>query len=148
MITSRRTIVLFILLTFFAADAYAGGPWALKKGKGRLTAGYSRKTAGSRWIEHQLEQNHDSTLVNGLFHDFRYGYITGEIGIIDNLELSATINYLWGYERVDGNPSLPGTQPIWEINEGFTDSWLNLKYQFLEGEYPMAVMLSTRSFRH
>jgi hypothetical protein len=33
---------------------------------------------------------------------------------------------------------------IWEINKGFTDSWLGLKYQFLHGKWPLAFEVNTR----
>jgi hypothetical protein len=153
MITSRRTIAVFLFLTCFAVDLYAGGPWALKPGKVKLTVGFSRKTATTRWRDGVLVDPPDSSTVDGMFHDFQYGYLYGEVGIVEGLELSATINYLWGYEAstrdpltnaLRKDPATGRSQAVWELNQGFTDSWLNLKYQFLEGEYPMAVMLSTR----
>lgn len=145
--TSLRFFLLGILfLAIIAPDVQAGGPWTQKKGKVRLTFGYSRKTSGARWGDDGvLNKPADSTLLNGLFHDFRYGYISGEVGITDQLELSGTINYLWGYERVSRDPKTgKSIKPQWEINEGFTDSWLNLKYQFLGGDFPVAAMISTR----
>lgn len=142
---AKLSTVAALILMFLAIDLHAGGPWAQKKGKTRLTFGFSRKTAGSRWTNGVLDTPHDSTLVDGLFHDFQYAYLGAEIGIIDNLELSGTINYLWGYERATSNPNTgERTKPYWELNQGFTDSWLNLKYQFLHDEIPMAVMVSTR----
>ncbi len=145
MTITRLSTVVAVILAFVAIDLHAGGPWTQKKGKTRLSFGFSRKTAGTLWRENKLETPDDSTLVDGLFHDFQYAYLSAEIGIIDNLELSGTINYLWGYERVTSNPNTGQVvPPYWELNQGFTDSWLNLKYQFLEGEVPMAVMLSSR----
>lgn len=142
---AKLCMVATLILTFVAIDVHAGGPWAQKPGKSRITFGFSRKTAGSRWIADSLDKPHDSTLVDGLFHDFQYGYLNAEIGIIEGLELSGTINYLWGYERATTDPNTGKyLGPHWELNEGFTDSWLNLKYQFLEGDIPMAVMVSTR----
>ncbi len=145
----RTTTVLMtamILVTIVAGDLHAGGPWASKPGKGKLTFGYSRKTAGSRWLtDGTIEQQPDSMLVDGLFHDFRYAYLGGEVGLFENLELSGTILYLWGYERVSTDPKTgKALKPHWELNAGLTDMWLNLKYQFMEGEYPLAVMVSSR----
>ncbi|MBS1914082.1 MAG: hypothetical protein JST22_18995 [Bacteroidetes bacterium] len=142
----RLTIPL-LALGFLIHDAYAGvGPWAQSAGKARLTFGYSRKTAGSRWTNGTLTTPADSQLVDGHFHDFRYAYLSFEVGVIDNLELSGTINYLWGYEAVTSDPitKKPLPKAFFEYNNGFTDSWLNLKYQVLKGEYPVAVEVSTR----
>jgi len=142
---AKLVTVAALILAFAAVDLHAGGPWAQKKGKTRITFGFSRKVAGSRWIDGRLDSPADSTLVDGLFHDFEYGYLGAEIGILDHLELSGTINYLWGYERATTDPNTGQyIGPHWELNSGFTDSWLNLKYQFLEGDFPMAVMVSTR----
>jgi hypothetical protein len=151
--TYRITIAVLAILLVTATDMIAGGPWTQKPGKARLTFGFSRKTAGTRWRDGVLQTPADSTLVGGLFHDFQYAYLYGEIGIVDNLELSGTINYLFGYESVGRDPSTnllykdPVTgksQARWELNQGFTDSWLNLKYQVMHGDYPIAVMVSTR----
>jgi len=143
---SYRIAALAVLLVFVSSDLFAGGgPWAQKPGKVRLSVGYSRKTSGSRWINGKLDEPPDSTLVDGLFHDFRYGYLMPEIGIVDNLEFSALILYLWGYERVYERDPLTGArEPVWELNQGFTDMWLQLKYQFLDGDYPMAIQISSR----
>jgi hypothetical protein len=153
MLTLRFTGAVLILLLLASTDIYAGGPWTQKPGKARLTFGYSRKTAGTRWRDNVLITPPDSSTVDGLFHDFQYAYLYGEIGIVENLELSGTINYLFGYEAASRDPLTnelfkdPVTgqsKARWELNQGFTDSWLNLKYQFLHGDYPMAVMVSTR----
>ncbi|MDB5034165.1 MAG: hypothetical protein JWQ98_1406 [Chlorobi bacterium] len=135
-----------LLLGLAAGELHAGGPWAAKKGKGRLTFGYSRKTAGQKWYgDGSSSTTPDDSLLDGKFHDFRYGYLSGEVGLFDHLELSGTLLYLWGYEKVGSNPKTGKPIPFeWELNSGFTDAWLNLKYQFLEGEYPMAAMVSSR----
>lgn len=149
-----RLAIVATVLALFAVDAlHAGGPWVQKPGKARLTFGYSRKTADKRWRDGALVDPPDSSTVGGLFHDFQYAYLSAEIGIIENLELSATINYLFGWEassrdpytnQLHKDPVTGLSQARWEANHGFTDSWLNLKYQFLHGEYPLAVMVSTR----
>ena len=143
----RRTfIVPILLLAFCCVELQAGGgPWAVKPGKPRVTFGFSRKVAGTLWRNGILEEPHDSTLVDGHFHDFQYAYLMPEIGIIDGLEFSALITYLWGYERVfETDPVTKARHPVEELNQGFSDMWLNLKYQFLEGEYPMAIQVSSR----
>jgi hypothetical protein len=33
---------------------------------------------------------------------------------------------------------------VWELNSGFTDSWIGLKYQFLHGAWPMAFEVNSR----
>ncbi len=148
--TVYYTLVGAVLFALCFEQMQAGGPWVQRTGKVRLSGGYSRKIAGSRWTRDSVNNKitdtpPDSTLVDGLFHDFRYGYISGEVGVAPGLEFSGTINYLWGYERVSRDPKTNKTvAPHWELNSGFTDMWLNLKYQFLEGDIPMAAMVSSR----
>lgn len=145
--TQRLLFLLIIaIITLDVTTATAGGgPWVNNVGQFSFTFGFSRKTAGKLWRNGKLEEPADSTLVDGLFHDFQYAYFQPEIGLFDNLSLSGNFLYLWGYERVSSDPKTgKAEKPRWELNHGFTDMWLNLKYQFLKGEIPMAVQVSSR----
>ncbi len=110
-----------------------------------------------------LVSSPDSVMVNGKLHDFRYYYFQGAMGIAKNLELNWTLNWLEGRETQVRDPKTgklhtyydengnmvkgpDGTYhyAMWELNSGFTDSWLGLKYQFLHGKWPMAVEVNSR----
>jgi hypothetical protein len=181
--TGKRSHFLFItiLLISFSDAAFAGGPWVLGKGQTNLTLGFSRKVGKERWQQFHLDPNGtpknynddvdsfalvhsaDSATVDGKFHDFRYYYFQGSIGITQNLEIDWTLNWLEGreaqtrdpetgqlhtYYDSEGNmvkgPDGAYHYAVWEINSGFTDSWLGLKYQFLHGRWPMAVEINSR----
>src|SRR4051812_14771261 len=91
------------LLLIVTDNAFAGGPWVLGKGQTDLTLGFSRKVGKERWQQFHLDPNGtpknlnddvdsfalvhsaDSATVDGKFHDFRYCYFQGSIGIAKNL---------------------------------------------------------------
>ncbi|MBA3647138.1 MAG: hypothetical protein H0W62_01080 [Chitinophagales bacterium] len=165
---------LLFLVIMDVQPLIAGGPWVLGKGQSTLSLGFSRKVGKERWsatikgvtetptdfsddvVKYSLITPADSTTVDGKFHDFRYYYFQAAIGICKNLELDATINYLVGREasrtnpytgklyQFDGQTGPNSHFAIWEINRGFTDSWLGLKYQFLHGSWPMALEVNSR----
>jgi len=177
-----RAIVLIAVLVVTITDAsFAGGPWVLGKGQVDLSLGFSRKVGKERWQHYHLDPNGtpknlnddvdsfalvkppDSVTVNGKFHDFRYYYFQGSIGITKNLELDWTLNWLEGRESQTRDPKTgilhtyydsEGTMvkgpdgayhyAVWELNSGLTDSWLGLKYQFLHGQWPMAFEINSR----
>ncbi len=173
--------ILFLAFFVFSSDAFAGGPWVLGKGQSDLSLGFSRKVGKERWSQFHLDPNGtpknynddvdsfalvsspDSSTVDGKFHDFRYYYFQGSVGIIKNLELDWTINYLEGREAQTKDPRtgqlhtyynsdgsmVKGADgayhyATWELNSGFTDSWLGLKYQFRHGAWPMAIEVNSR----
>lgn len=170
-----------MILVIFTGDVFAGGPWVLEPGQAYLTTGFSRKVGKQRYTHFHLDVNKtpknytddvdsfalvtpaDSTTVDGKFHDFRYYYFQGYVGICKNLELDWTINFLEGreasrsnpytgklytYTDAEGNPVIGENgsyhYAVWELNSGFTDSWMGLKYQFLHKAWPMAAELSVR----
>ncbi len=184
LLQKRILVLLSFILIIFLQDSFAGGPWVLGAGQSNLSLGYSRKVGKKRWsatitepdgstkldknynndvITYSLVDPHDSVTVDGKFHDFRYTYFQGQIGICKNLELDFTINWLngleaqrsdpytgklWTYYDSEGNMVIGenGTYhyAVWEKNHGFTDSWIGLKYQFLHGNWPMAIEVNTR----
>jgi len=132
----------FLLLS---SDAFAGGPWVGDPGTGSLTFGFSRKTASDSWDTFG-NRSTGSTLVDGLVHDFQYAYLNPDWVLCPHLELYANFNYIWGYEAT-GKDVVTGktlATPYYHYNQGPTDFWVNLKYQFMEGDYPMAVYASAR----
>lgn len=168
------TILITMLFLTIADTTYAGGPWVLGKGQADLSLGFSRKVGKERWSQFHLDPNgtpknlnddvdsfalvipRANTTVDGKFHDFRYYYFQGSMGICKNLELDWTLNWLEGREAQTRDPytgqlhtstgenGIIDTFAVWELNSGFTDSWLGLKYQFRHGAWPMAVEINSR----
>lgn len=175
------SLLIVVEVLFQSGDVYAGGPWVLGKGETNLNFGFSRKVGEQRWQHFHLDPNGtpknltddvdsfaltrppDSVTVDGMFHDFRYYYFQGSIGIAKNLELDWTLNWLVGREAQTRDPQtnqmhtyldsegnmMNGANgsyhyAVWELNSGFTDSWLGLKYQFLHQAWPMAIEINTR----
>ena len=115
----------------------AGGAWVPGQGKGYIQAGFSSKFADRVW-----DDNHDELIRTNAeggkhIHEFHYGYLSGEIGLIDKLSGTFVFTYLWGREGYD-NEEL-------EINNGLSDAWIGLKYSLTQGEWPMAVQVVLRT---
>jgi len=179
----KLSITIFITILFLIVGnaAFAGGPWVLGKGQADLSLGFSRKVGQERWSQLHLDPSDtqknlnddvdsffltsspDSASIHGKFHDFRYYYFQGAIGIAKNLELDRALNFLEGREAQTRDPKtgklhtyydsegnmVKGADgayhyAIWELNSGFTDSWLGLKYQFRHGKWPMAIEINSR----
>ena len=172
----RSTAISFIIISFTLVynSSYAGGPWVLDKGQTSLSFGFSRKTAKQRWTNFHLDPNgtpknlnddvdsfalvtpKQTTTVDGYFHDFRYYYFQGYVGVCKNLELNWTLNFLEGREAQTRDPytgqlhtsmeedGTMDTFAVWELNSGFTDSWIGLKYQFRHGSLPIAIEVNSR----
>lgn len=127
-IQTGAVFLLFFLL--FAESVWAGGGWVPKPGKGYVQAGYSRKTADYVW---DAEGNKNFT---NNFHDFRYGYFSGEIGLFKRVSGTWTMTYLWGYE---------GAKDDMEENFGLSDAWFGGMFQLSEGTWPMAIRATVRT---
>jgi hypothetical protein len=122
-----------LLSIFSARPASAGGAWVPDPGDGDVELGFSRKTASSSWNTSGHPYT-NTTTVDGKqtisYHDFRYSYLSGEVGIVRNLSFNWVFTYLYGLEGAHGNE---------EKNAGFSDTWLGLKYQLHRGTIPMAL---------
>lgn len=131
----KLLIVLVVLLT--CTSAWAGGAWVPKPGKGYLQFGYSRKTADQVWDAN----GEDLVLRNAAGythqHDFRYGYFTGEVGVVNRVSATFLMTYLWGYEGFE-NVGL-------EENFGLSDAWFGAKFRLIEGQWPMALRATVRT---
>ena len=110
--------------------AFAGGAWVPERGDGDIQFGYSRKTAYSSW---NVEGD---PVDNASGHDFRYAYLSGEIGFGHGLSMRYSALYLNGYEGTPGNE---------EQNRGTSELFLGVKYRVHEGTWPMAVAAHMRT---
>ena len=134
----RRVVTcLFVLL--FPIAGFCGGAWIPAPGKGDFQLGFSRKTASSSWDAKGTAFD-NLTTVSGqrvpAYHDFRYGYLSGELGLFKRLSARALVTYLHGLE---------GPHTNLERNVGFSDAWLGLKYGVREGDFPMAIAATLRT---
>lgn len=130
----RSVLVSWIVLVAGSLGfAEAGGAWVPAPGEGNLQVGGSRKTADTSW-----NADGESVENSGRFenHDFRYGYLQGEVGVVRRLSFNFLVTYLYGLEGPDGHL---------EKNAGPSDSWLSLKYAVRQGDLPMAVELEVRT---
>lgn len=121
-----------------ARAAMAGGAWVPPPGKGEIQLGLSRKMAHTSWDSGGRTFTNLTRDGTGRlhYHDFRYGYLAGEVGVIKGLSARFLLTYLHGLE---------GPEEDLEKNAGFSDAWLGLKYQVRRGELPMAVALTLRT---
>jgi len=128
-------------LLLAATQVWAGGAWIPEPGKGNIQLGFSRKTADTVWdaegkdlVRHQVAT--DPTTPTH-YHDFRYGLLSGEVGLRRRLSGTFLFTYLWGFE---------GYRPDdLETNFGFSDAWVGLKFQVREGAWPQALRVSWRT---
>lgn len=135
-----RSLSLWICLGWSlgaAGAAWAGGAWLPPPGSGDLQLGFSRKTAHTSW-DARGEGFVNLSRGNGEVHhhDFRYGYLSGELGLWPRLSARFLVTYLDGLE---------GTHGEMEHNEGLSDAWFGLKLGLREGEMPMALALTVRT---
>lgn len=131
MSTLGRGLCLVVAVTFVAAAAaHAGGAWVEKPGDGTLQLGFSEKTARASWSPS------GDTRISNSWHIFYYGYLGGEVGVIDKLSFRFLVLYLDGLEGPRGDL---------ERNRGFSETFLGLKYQLNEGTWPMALAFNMRT---
>ena len=133
----NRAFLLLSLAVLYAAPVWGGGAWLPAQGEGNVQWGFSRKTADTWWDAdgHKgIIRRNDAGETH--YHDFRYGYLAGEVGLRPRLAATFVFTYLWGFE---------GYQPDLEKNFGFSDAWLGLKYQLRDGDWPLAARLVWRT---
>ena len=118
-------------------ESWAGGAWVPKAGDGMIQLGFSRKTADVVWDAKGNVFQSKNAAGDTHYHDFRYSYLTGEVGVVKNTSFTFVFTYLWGFEGYRSTGL--------EKNFGFSDAWLGAKYQFREGAWPMAVRVNLRS---
>lgn len=128
-----RLILAAALLLVSAIPAVAGGAWVPDPGQGYVQLGFSRKQADTSW-----NASGDAFANSGRFqvHDFRYGYLSGEVGLLDRLSTTFLVTYLNGLEGPRGHL---------HENNGWSDAWFGLKYALREQGTPMALALTVRT---
>lgn len=136
---SVQALVGGIALLMLPDAGFCGGAWVPAPGQGDVQLGFSRKTATSSWdtAGHAFD---NTTVFEGKtvahHHDFRYGYLSGEVGLLNRLSTRFTVTYLHGLE---------GPEEELERNTGLSDAWFGLKYALAQGEWPMALAATVRT---
>lgn len=126
-------------LIAFSCIARADGAWIPPAGHGYVNLGFSEKKASTSWdVKGNVYTN--TTNVDGRqvpsYHDFRYGYLSGEVGIVKNLSFRGLMAYLNGLE---------GPSTDYYRNSGLTDAWFGFKYGLRQKTaFPMAVAVTGR----
>jgi hypothetical protein len=119
--------------------ALCGGAWVPDPGQGDFQLGFSQKTAHTSW-DVDNRQFRNTTVRDGEptthFHDFRYTYLAGEVGMLKRLSATFLVTYLHGLE----GPSFD-----LEENSGLSDAWFGLKYSLRQGSAPMALAFTVRT---
>lgn len=132
-----RWLAIPLLALLSATPTLAGGAWVPTPGEGDLQLGWSRKRAISSWdAQGDLFVNRSSRTALISYHDFRYAYVGGEIGLLPRLSTRFLTTYLDGYE---------GARQDLERNKGASDAWFGLKYALRQDEWPMAVAFTVRT---
>jgi hypothetical protein len=135
----KRTLAGVLVYVCLSTAAFAGGAWMPATGRGDVQLGFSRKTASSSW-DSSGESFPNRTNFEGHqvphYHDFRYLYLSGEIGLHQRLSARFLVTWLDGLE---------GPHEELEQNTGWSDAWVGLKYSVNRGSWPMAVGATMRT---
>jgi hypothetical protein len=132
----RLWVGVYLCILVFPRPGSCGGAWVPSPGQGDVQLGASRKTASTSW-----NQDGDSFVnANGQgvvsYHDFRYAYLAGEVGLLPRLSTRFLMTYLDGLE---------GPHAELEENRGLSDAWFGLKFALREGRWPMALAGTLRT---
>ena len=89
--------VVSVAAMVLAPAAWAGGAWVPEVGQGDVELGASQKTAHTSW------DSRGKSFVNKVgstgqitYHDFRYAYLSGEVGLFKRLSTRFLMTYLDG----------------------------------------------------
>ncbi|MEO5931227.1 MAG: hypothetical protein ABIR47_14940, partial [Candidatus Kapaibacterium sp.] len=72
-------------------------------------------------------------------YDYKFLYLSGEVGIVKGLEISTLVTYLWASETVDST-----AEDKSHFYNGFSDMWFEVKYQIFDGAFPTAIAANVR----
>jgi hypothetical protein len=133
--TVSRSILIFCAFLLAPAAGFCGGAWVPEPGKGDVQLGFSRKTASTSWNRDGDVYTNTNAAGQISYHDFRYTYLSGEVGLFPRLSARYLVTYLYGLE---------GAHIDEEKNVGFSDTWLGLKYALARGDWPMALAATER----
>ncbi len=135
----HRKLLLLVTLLFLgsAGRLAAGGGWVSEPGRGAIRLGYD-------WKHQPDAQRRDTEgeLYRSLFNmtlEYKFLYLSGEVGIIKGLEASWLFTYLWASETVDHTSEDPS-----HYYDGLSDMWVGLKYQLWDGAFPTAIAGTVR----
>jgi hypothetical protein len=132
-------LALFVVALLLPALASAGGAWVPEPWKGDVELGFSRKTASSSW-DASGNSFVNTTNVNGQpkisYHDFRYGFLSGEVGLFRRVSAHFLVTYLDGLEGAHGRE---------EDNSGLSDAWFGAKVALRQDALPMALKFTLRT---
>ncbi|HVR40676.1 MAG TPA: hypothetical protein VMU84_16390, partial [Thermoanaerobaculia bacterium] len=94
----RLRFLVFSLCVSLPVIAFAGGAWLPEPGKGDAQLGFSRKTASSSWDAqgNSFVNANNAGVIS--YHDFRYVYLSGEVGLFRHLSARFLVTYLHGLE--------------------------------------------------
>lgn len=133
--SSHRVLAAAALFAVSAVPAFAGGAWIPAPGEGDVQLGFSRKTAHTSW-DSRGEGFTNLSQGEKHYHDFRYGYLSGEVGVAHRFSVKFLVTYLDGYE---------GRAHELERNTGASDAWFGVKYRLKGGSWPMALAATMRT---
>ncbi|HBL27365.1 MAG TPA: hypothetical protein DD490_11075 [Acidobacteria bacterium] len=131
----RRALFLLVALAV-PTEVLAGGAWVPPPGKGDVQLGVSRKTASTSWNREGETFRNRNSAGQISYHDFRYAYLSGEVGLLPRLSTRFLVTYLDGFE---------GPHSDLEQNTGLSDAWVGFKLALAEGDWPMAVGATMRT---
>jgi hypothetical protein len=131
----RATFLASLLILILCPPAFAGGAWVPAPGTGDVQLGFSRKTAHTSW-DSRGEGFTNLSRGETHYHDFRYGYLSGEVGLWQRVSFNFLVTYLDGLEGISGDL---------EHNAGSSDAWFGLKFELTKGDWPMALQATTRT---
>ena len=133
----KRLALCLLLSCLLAAEVRAGGGWVPDPGDGYVSLGYSRKTAHQSWNANGLPfDNLTGTPPVDHHHDFRYGYLSGEAGVLPRVSVTWLLTYLDGFE---------GPKADLERNRGLSDAWFGARFAVLRGGLPVAFGATVRT---
>lgn len=139
MTRALKTLAGGLALLMLPDAGFCGGAWVPAPGQGDVQLGFSRKAATSSWDTSGHAFDNTTTFEGETVahhHDFRYGYLSGEVGLLNRLSTHFTVTYLHGLE---------GPEEELEKNTGLSDAWFGFKYALAQGEWPMALRATVRT---
>lgn len=128
------TVVAVLMCT---APLFAGGGWVDPPWNGGARFGYDRKYQAD--AIRRDDNGISYTSLYNLTHDYRFAFLSGDIGLPFGFELDVIATYLWAHELVDSASEDPS-----RIFKGFSDMYVGVKYQLLNGTFPTAIGISAR----
>jgi hypothetical protein len=126
-----------LLFMAWPLAARAGGGWVDDPGHGGVRLGFDWKyQPGAGRLDTKGEPYRS---LYSMTHDYRFLYLSADVGVYPGFEASMLVTYLWADEMVDSTAEDPSRH-----YHGPSDMWVGLKYQVLSGAFPTAIGASVR----